>query len=114
MKDLAEKLKLISDPNRLQILQALAAGPRCVSSLAQRVNSSPSAVSQHLRVLREAGLVLADKRGNWVHYQVNRERLQALSASFEQWCSRLVNQPAARGGDTCHHKAAPQLRRKKE
>lgn len=66
----------LADPSRRVILGALDAQPCNVSTLVERVGTSQSAVSQHLAVLRAAGLVVAERDG--------RERLYALrSAGFE-------------------------------
>ncbi|MFW6108533.1 MAG: ArsR/SmtB family transcription factor, partial [bacterium] len=47
----------------------------CVNALAARLGVSPSAVSQHLQILRDADLVIPDKRGYYVHYALNTETL---------------------------------------
>jgi len=91
--DLGQLLKALSDPTRGKIIEALARRPLCVSAIAARVGVTPSAVSQHLRILRQANLVTADKRGYWVHYSVNRERARAASAAVSRWFERLAAQP---------------------
>jgi len=60
---------------RVRILQLLKQHALCVGALARRLDMSSAAVSQHLRVLRDAGLVEPDKRGSFVHYRVNAKRL---------------------------------------
>jgi len=60
---------------RVRVLQLLKQRALCVGALAARLHMSSAAVSQHLRVLRGAGLVEADRRGNFVHYRVNEKRL---------------------------------------
>ena len=55
---------------RLQIAEALANGERCVADLRELVGSSWSTVSQHLAVLRQAGIVRGEKRGNQVVYHL--------------------------------------------
>jgi DNA-binding transcriptional ArsR family regulator len=50
----------------------------CVRTLAHRLQISESAVSQHLQILRKAGLVRGEKRGYWTHYAVNREVLNEI------------------------------------
>lgn len=63
---------LSSEP-RIQLLLLLKEHPQCVNALVQRLKMTQPAVSQHLRVLKEAGLVKAKRNGYWVHYEVNRE-----------------------------------------
>jgi DNA-binding transcriptional ArsR family regulator len=47
----------------------------CVNALAKALEITPAAVSQHLRILRDANAVIADKRGYFVHYRANTETL---------------------------------------
>jgi DNA-binding transcriptional ArsR family regulator len=60
----------------VRILQALKREVLCVGALADRLGISQSAVSQHLRVLRQAGAVSSEKRGYYVHYRVNGQKLR--------------------------------------
>jgi ArsR family transcriptional regulator len=86
--DDAEKLaaifKALSDPNRLRIFRLLqdrsagkgvpdgcGSGPICVNGLAERLGITQSAVSQHLRLLKQAELVRAERRGSFMHYAVD-------------------------------------------
>ena len=73
---MARIFKALSVATRVQIVQLLKDGTLCVNALAQRVNVSPAAVSQHLRILRDADLVESEKRGYYVHYRVNSKTLQ--------------------------------------
>jgi ArsR family transcriptional regulator len=68
----------LSDPVRLKLFSILAASPDaevCACNLVKPVGRSQPTVSHHLKVLREAGLILSTKRGTWVWYRVNHERL---------------------------------------
>jgi len=97
--DLVKLFKALADPTRVQILLHLADGNVCVGALAQRLGVTHSAVSQHLRILREAGLVDGDKRGYWVHYSLNRERANAASVKVSAWLSGLCSQLDKAQGD---------------
>jgi DNA-binding transcriptional ArsR family regulator len=70
---------LLADPTRLRLLQLLARqrepNALCVNALAYRLGVTQPAVSQHLRVLRSAGLVKGKKLGYRVHYFVNQDAL---------------------------------------
>ncbi len=68
--------KALSSETRVRILQLLKEHSLCVGALAARLGVSSAAVSQHLRVLRDADLVTPDKRGYYVHYTLNRETLE--------------------------------------
>ena len=75
--ELAELFKALSDPTRLRLVKLLNehSGALCVNALAQRLGVTQSAVSQHLRVLRLAGLVRGERRGPQVHYSLDQDGL---------------------------------------
>ena len=75
-EELARLHKALSIPVRLEILGLLAKRPLCVNSITGFLDITQPAVSQHLAVLRRAGLVRGDKNGYMVHYSLNRARLQ--------------------------------------
>ncbi|MBI4833487.1 MAG: winged helix-turn-helix transcriptional regulator [Planctomycetes bacterium] len=60
---------------RVKILRLLKAHRLCVNAITCRLGITQSAVSQHLRVLKSAGLVKAKKRGYWMHYSINTKAL---------------------------------------
>lgn len=68
--DPARVFRALGHAARLQIAEALADGEHCVNDLRELVGSSWSTVSQHLAVLRHAGVVRSEKRGNQVVYQL--------------------------------------------
>ena len=74
---------LISDPTRLRLVRLLAEheGSLCVNALAHRLGVSQSAVSQHLRVLRQARLVESERQGYHVHYALDPARLERFRAT---------------------------------
>jgi DNA-binding transcriptional ArsR family regulator len=72
---LARVFKLMSVNTRVHMIRLLKRRCLCVSALARDLQITPAAVSQHLRVLRDAGIVTADKRGYFVHYCVNKRML---------------------------------------
>lgn len=72
--ELAEALRALAAPSRLKIMEHLQSQPFCVRALTARLDISQPAVSQHLAVLKRAGLVEADRAGTMVHYRVNPER----------------------------------------
>lgn len=71
----ARVFKVLSVETRVRMVELLKYRSLCVNALAQALKVSPAAVSQHLRVLRDADLVVADKRGYYVHYQINPNTL---------------------------------------
>ncbi|MBN1410859.1 MAG: winged helix-turn-helix transcriptional regulator [Spirochaetales bacterium] len=72
VKDAAEVFKALGDATRLKILKEIAVNGNnlCVMAVAQRLGISQPAVSQHLKVLKNAGLVEAEKQGFHMHYQI--------------------------------------------
>jgi len=60
--------KALSNPARLEIVRLLAERQFCVNALVKRMNISQAAVSQHLKILENAGLVKKRKEGCWIHY----------------------------------------------
>jgi DNA-binding transcriptional ArsR family regulator len=73
MNQLLSILKAIADETRLDLLHLLVTQDLCGKALAGRLGISEAAVSQHIKVLRQAGLIDAEKRGYWVHYRVREE-----------------------------------------
>jgi ArsR family transcriptional regulator len=66
----ARVLKAMAHPSRLFIIEELEKGEQCVCDLTAMIGADVSTVSKHLSVLKQAGLVLDDKRGNQVFYRL--------------------------------------------
>lgn len=84
---MVEMLRALADANRLRLVELLLTHDLCVSSLAAQLEISESAVSQHLKVLRTAGLVRGEKRGYFTHYGVDRQALHVLAAKISSLAS---------------------------
>ncbi len=74
----AELFRALSDPSRVRIVAALAEGELHVGALAERVGISESAVSHHLRGLRQLRLVRARKEGRQVYYRLDDDHIEDL------------------------------------
>lgn len=74
-KNLARIFKILSVDTRVRMINLLKNRTLCVNALAKMLDISPAAVSQHLRVLRDVGIVIDEKHGYFVHYWVNRKTL---------------------------------------
>ncbi len=84
--DMAEGFSALADPARLRILSILAAAPEgevCVCDFVGPVGKSQPTISHHLRILGEAGLVHGDRRGKWVWYSLDRDRLARLRSALD-------------------------------
>jgi ArsR family transcriptional regulator len=85
-EEIAQGFSALGDPVRLQILSMLAAEPAgeiCVCNFVQPLGKTQGTVSHHLRILSEAGLVHGDRRGKWVWYSLDRQRLDNLKSAIE-------------------------------
>ena len=65
--------RALSVETRLRIVEILSQRAVCVGALSKILGVSAGAVSQHLRILKDAGLVEADRRGYFIHYRVTRQ-----------------------------------------
>jgi DNA-binding transcriptional ArsR family regulator len=81
----AEAIQALGDPTRRTVFELLRAGPRSVGELAGGLPVSRPAVSQHLRVLKEAGLVRERREGTRNYYSVNGDGLAELREYFEEF-----------------------------
>jgi ArsR family transcriptional regulator len=82
---LATVFKALADPVRLRLLNMISTSPTgevCACDLVAPTGRSQPTVSHHLKVLREAGLLTADKRGSWVWYAVAPDRLAELRSAL--------------------------------
>ncbi len=85
LNHLAERLKVLAEPKRLLILNLLLEGVHCNCELGDFLEMTPSLISHHIKVLREAGLVEMEKDAldaRWVYYSVNAAALQELNDMF--------------------------------
>ena len=83
-KKLARLLKVLSVDTRVRIVQLLKGQALCVNALATRLKVTQGAVSQHLRFMRDAGLVIDEKHGYFVHYRLNDDTLAAWREEIYQ------------------------------
>jgi len=71
----ARIFKVLSVGTRVRMIDLLKRRSLCVNALARALDITPAAISQHLRVMRDADIVIADKQGYFVHYRVNETTL---------------------------------------
>jgi ArsR family transcriptional regulator, arsenate/arsenite/antimonite-responsive transcriptional repressor len=74
-----ERSRALGDPVRWRIVEELRNGTRCACVLAEVAGVSAPLLSHHLKVLREAGLITAAKRGRWMDYTLDVSALEALA-----------------------------------
>ncbi len=93
---LAQWLKVLAEPKRLNVLNLLMEGIHCNCELGEQLEMAPNLISHHLRVLRDAGLVIMERDvadARWVYYSVNEDSLRELNAVFDQFFSQQRIQP---------------------
>ena len=84
--ELSSGFRALSDPVRLRVLSILATSPEgevCVCDFVGPLGKSQPTISHHMKILSEAGLVQGDRRGKWVWYSLNRDRLAGLRAAID-------------------------------
>jgi len=77
--------KALADPTRRDILKLLRKGPRTSGDIAEHFASSWPTVSRHLGVLRDAGLILSERRGQQVLYELNTTVFQEVIEQLLDW-----------------------------
>lgn len=82
--------KALSDPTRREILQLLRDGGLTAGKIAARFDTSAATISHHLSILRDAGLVIDEKRGKYIYYELNMSVVDEILG----WLSAL------KGGET--------------
>jgi ArsR family transcriptional regulator len=87
--------KVLADPVRLSVIEALGAGERCVCELTGELGLAQSKLSFHLKVMKEAGLLESRQEGRWIYYRLRAEALQTL----QDWLAALA--------DRCQRPACP-------
>jgi len=76
--------KALADENRVKILDLLSGNKLCVIALADILKISQPAVSQHLKILKNSGLLSSKKEGYHIHYSVNREVFEDYGKLIKQ------------------------------
>lgn len=73
-----ETFKALSDPTRREILQLLRQGALPAGEIAEHFNMTGATISHHLSVLKNAGLVDAERRGTYIYYEINLSVLEQI------------------------------------
>ena len=73
MKKIAEFYKALGDETRLKIIQMLSEQEMCVCEIIDKLDMSQPAISHHLKILRQAGIVKDSREGKWIYYSLNGE-----------------------------------------
>ena len=77
--------KALSDPTRREILKLLRNGPKTSGELAEKFPSAWATISRHLAVLREAGLILSERNGQQIVYELNTTVFEDVVNHLLEW-----------------------------
>ncbi len=86
--DLANILKILGDPSRLAIFDLLMQGVQCNCELGDQLKMPMNLISHHLKVLRDAGLVNAERDetdARWIYYSVNQKAIEQLHQQLDSF-----------------------------
>ena len=84
--------RALADPTRREIMALLRSGPRTSGEIASRFDSSWPTISRHLAVLRDGGLVLTERKGQEIYYELNTSVFQDLVQHFMEWSKPIGSQ----------------------
>jgi ArsR family transcriptional regulator, arsenate/arsenite/antimonite-responsive transcriptional repressor len=91
-----ELFHALSDETRLEIIELLRKGERCVCELTDSLDAAQSRLSFHLRVLRDAGIVRDRKDGRWVHYELEPDTFEEIETLIATMKPRAATRSQAR------------------
>ncbi len=84
----SEMFKVLGLETRVRIIELLKTkGPLCVNNIAELVGITPAAVSQHLKILRQAGLVRSERKGYWIPYSIDEAALENCRQVLNEVCT---------------------------
>ncbi|HET7584893.1 MAG TPA: autorepressor SdpR family transcription factor [Gemmatimonadaceae bacterium] len=85
----AEKVfKALGDPTRRDIVKLLRRGPRTSGDIAEQFSTAWATISRHLAVLKDAGIITAERNGNSITYTLNATVIQELIEHLYDWTSK--------------------------
>lgn len=91
-----ELFHALSDETRLEIIELLRKGERCVCELTDTLDAAQSRLSFHLRVLKDAGIVRDRKDGRWVYYELDPEAFEEVETLVSEMKPRALS-----GSESC-------------
>lgn len=92
-----EIFKALADETRIKVVQILTKENRCACQLLEDFKISQSTLSHHMGLLTRSGLVIAEKEGKWVHYQLNQKLFQELISFFAK--NEIIDTPCVSCGN---------------
>lgn len=92
MNQLVDSLKALADMTRLKIFKLISTRELCVCELAEIMQISQSAISQHLRKLKQVNLATERREGQWIYYRANEESADSFLAAFADFAQNSISQ----------------------
>ncbi|TDX48971.1 ArsR/SmtB family transcription factor [Orenia marismortui] len=83
ISNITEVLKALADNSRLEIINLLSCGKMCVCDIVEELDLSQPNISHHLKILKNADLIIATKRGRWIDYELNQDKFKGLQDDIE-------------------------------
>lgn len=84
----SEMFKVLAAETRVKIIELLKSkGPLGAKNIAELVGITPAAVSQHLKILRQAGLVRSERKGYWIPYSIDEKALEKCRQVLNEVCT---------------------------
>jgi len=83
-RDYAKLFKVLSDPNRLMIVDMLSCGELCACVILEKFQITQPTLSHHMKSLCDCGLVNGRKDGKWTHYSLNSETTQSIRTFLQE------------------------------
>ena len=99
-----DQMKVMAEPTRLKIMRLLCEKKHCSRSLALTLGISESAVSQHMTVLRQAGLVHGKRHGHHIHYLIKEDALRDIIEELESWLAAIGQLGDCHEVGTCEYR----------
>jgi len=96
-----DALECLSDARRVAILESLADGQRCLCDISSAVGISDALASHHVKRLRESGLVIAERRGVWLHCRLAPDALARLAGDLAALAERARAAEGVGGSKCC-------------
>lgn len=94
-------MKALCEPSRCRIIELLSQRAYCVSALAIQLELSAPAVSQHLKILRDAGIVYCEKYGYHTHYKLDKENLSSIAQELLDLTREIPDNCHRTGSRSC-------------
>lgn len=90
MKQLAQILKALGDETRLEIVRMLMGRELCVCDILGAFSVSQSTISHHLKILKQAGLLIDSRDGKWIYYSINADIFEAVQEFLQSVIDKSV------------------------